>query len=60
MDMLIQNTYLVEYLEAVLLDERTSLNQTPIYKFVSTFLPKVKYSRLAMCNQFVTNSVLLR
>jgi len=40
-EMLIQNTYLVEYLEAVLLDERTSLNQTPIYKFVSTFLPKV-------------------
>lgn len=48
-DMLIQNTYLVEYLEAVLLDERTSLNQTPIYKFVSTFLPKVKCQHVAMC-----------
>uniref|UniRef100_T1IPZ0 ubiquitinyl hydrolase 1 n=1 Tax=Strigamia maritima TaxID=126957 RepID=T1IPZ0_STRMM len=40
-EMLCTSNYLVDYLEAVLLDEQPSLNNPVIYQFCSIFFPKV-------------------
>jgi len=39
--MLVNSNYFVDYVEAVLLDERTCLNNPIIYKFLSLYFPKV-------------------
>lgn len=38
---LVNSNYFVDYVEAVLLDERSSLNIPVIYNFLSTYFPKV-------------------
>ena len=40
--MLLQSQGFLEYMEAILLDERSSLNNTYILNFLFNFLPKVK------------------
>jgi ubiquitin carboxyl-terminal hydrolase 34 len=39
--MLANSNYFVDYVEAVLLDERTCLNNPIIYNFLSMYFPKV-------------------
>lgn len=39
--MLANSNYFVDYVEAVLLDERTCLNNPVIYSFLSMYFPKV-------------------
>jgi ubiquitin carboxyl-terminal hydrolase 34 len=39
--MLANSNYFVDYVEAVLLDERTCLNNPIIYSFLSMYFPKV-------------------
>lgn len=38
---LLSNNFFIDYVETILLDERTSLNVPVIYKFLSAFFPKV-------------------
>ena len=42
--MLIQSHGLIDYVDAVLLDERASLNNAHIFNFLLTFFPKVNLS----------------
>ncbi|XP_034239169.1 ubiquitin carboxyl-terminal hydrolase puf isoform X4 [Thrips palmi] len=48
---LVNSNYFVDYVEAVLLDERSSLNIPVIYNFLSTYFPKV-------CKQVLTDQTL--
>lgn len=43
--MLTNNNYFVDYVEAVLLDERLSLNIGIIYEFLVTYFPKVSQTK---------------
>ena len=43
--MLIQSHGFLEYMEAILLDERSSLNNSVIINFLNNFLPKVGISQ---------------
>lgn len=51
MELLISNTYIVEYVDAILRDERISLNDPVVMNFMELYFPKVciKRSQL-MCN----------
>lgn len=40
--MLTSSNYFVDYIDAVLLDERSSLTVDVIYQFLTTFFPKVE------------------
>lgn len=41
--MLTSCNYFVDYIDAVLLDERSALTVDVIYEFLTTFFPKVPY-----------------
>lgn len=41
LSLLLSNNFFIDYIETILLDERTSLNVPEIYKFLCTFFPKV-------------------
>jgi len=40
---LCSSTYFIDYVDAVLMDERLSLNNQNIYQFFCNFFPKVDY-----------------
>ncbi|KAL0270091.1 UNVERIFIED_CONTAM: hypothetical protein PYX00_007611 [Menopon gallinae] len=56
---LLSNNFFIDYIETILLDERTSLNVPVIYKFLCTFFPKVA-SRVLSDNtcQIIDNLVM--
>ena len=53
--MLISSQGFLEYVDAVLLDERTSLNNPHIFNFLYTFFPKVRTDLLARKGGFTNN-----
>lgn len=44
MNMLTSSSYFVDYIDSVLLDERTALTVDVIYEFLKMFFPKVRSS----------------
>lgn len=48
---LLSNNFFMDYIETVLLDERTSLNVPVIYKFLCTFFPKVEAGVVVVCDK---------
>lgn len=50
---LLSNNFFIDYIETILLDERSSLNVPVIYKFLCTFFPKVRY----ICFQLIMQSI---
>lgn len=61
--MLTSCNYFVDYIDAVLLDERSALTVDVIYEFLTTFFPKVpyllKYYFLSYIHDFISIRYLL-